>query len=97
MKRQVVICYDIPTTKRRTKIADLLAGYGTRVNDSVFELSLSPTKLAKLKIQLIEILDPKQDSLRLYNICENCLFKSEVLCQESPPFTPAMTTFFDDL
>jgi CRISPR-associated protein Cas2 len=39
-----VISYDIPDDKRRKKIADLLEGYGQRVQYSVFECQLNREK-----------------------------------------------------
>jgi CRISPR-associated protein Cas2 len=39
-----VVTYDISIDKRRTKLSDLLEGYGVRVNYSVFEVELSEAK-----------------------------------------------------
>jgi len=91
MLRNILVCYDTPSTKRRNKIADLLKGYGSRVNFSVFELLINDTKLKKLELELSSLLDTKHDSLRIYHICENCLLKSKVLCDEKEPFFPAET------
>ncbi len=51
-------------------------------------ITISDTKLRTLENKLQKLLKPKEDSLRIYHICENCLFKSKVLCDENPPFLP---------
>ncbi|MGD9596231.1 CRISPR-associated endonuclease Cas2 [Wolinella succinogenes] len=89
MKRNILVCYDTPSTKRRTKISDLLSKYGTRVNYSVFELLINDTKLKSLEAKLLSLLKPKEDSLRIYHICENCLYKSKSLCDDKQPFLPS--------
>lgn len=88
MKRNILICYDTPSPKRRTKIANILSKYGTRVNYSVFELIISDTKRNNLEKDLLSLLKPKEDSLRIYHICENCLYKSKSLCDDKEPFLP---------
>jgi len=73
-----VITYDISNDKRRTKLTDLLGGYGIRVNYSVFEVELNESKKEKLlyEIELKKLIDKKYDSLRFYHLCENCIAKS---------------------
>jgi CRISPR-associated protein Cas2 len=94
MLRRILACYDISDTKRRTKVSDLLAGCGVRANYSVFELTISDTKLRKLEQELSKIIKPKTDSLRIYHICENCLMKSKTLCDEAEPFMLADNVIF---
>ena len=69
----------------------MLEGYGVRVNYSVFELIINDTKLKKLQTELQKILKSKEDSLRIYHICENCLYKSKSLCDDKEPFLPLET------
>ncbi|MBL0709340.1 MAG: CRISPR-associated endonuclease Cas2 [Sulfurimonas sp.] len=73
-----VVTYDISNDKRRTKLSDLLATYGQRVNYSVFEIELNESKREKLlyEIELKKLIDKKYDSLRFYHLCENCVPKS---------------------
>lgn len=61
-----IISYDIVTTKRRTKVMQLLKGYGTRVQDSVFECQLSGGELATLSRELRALIDLNTDSIRCY-------------------------------
>lgn len=73
-----VVTYDIANDKNRTKLSDLLSGYGTRVNYSVFEIELTVAKREKLlyEIELQKLINKKYDSLRFYHLCENCVVKS---------------------
>ncbi|MGD9971033.1 MAG: CRISPR-associated endonuclease Cas2 [Sulfuricurvum sp.] len=82
-----LIAYDIPSDRRRTKVSDLLCAYGTRVNDSVFEITLKPSRYLLLKDNLNALIKPKEDSVRIYPLCQKCVLGIETLGDEIPPFT----------
>jgi CRISPR-associated protein Cas2 len=63
-----VVSYDIVDDKRRTKVFKLLKGYGAHVQFSVFECELDDGQLARLKVELLELVDPHLDSVRLYQL-----------------------------
>jgi CRISPR-associated protein Cas2 len=63
-----IICYDIVNDRRRTKVMQLLKGYGTRVQYSVFECYLSAQELARVGRQLRRLIDPTRDSVRCYRL-----------------------------
>lgn len=88
-----LIAYDIPCDRRRGKVSDLLSGYGIRVNDSVFEITIKPGRYLLLKDNLQVLIKPKEDSVRIYHLCQNCIGKTEVLGDEIVPFT-LVNTFF---
>jgi CRISPR-associated protein Cas2 len=81
-----LICYDIEDNKRRKKISDLLEGYGSRVNYSVFEFYLSKKELNEIIKEAEKILDKKNDSFRVYRVCENCVRKSFEVCKRRDVF-----------
>ena len=85
---RVLVTYDIVDDKRRKKVGDILSGYGIRVNESVFECEFK-NKSSKLQMisKLMKILNKKDDSLRIYNICNNCLQQSAELCDRNSPFS----------
>lgn len=69
----VLITYDVNTTtavgrKRLTKIAKECANYGQRVQNSVFECDLDAATLVVVRKMLMDIINEKEDSLRIYNI-----------------------------
>lgn len=80
-----VVAYDIPDNRRRKKVADLLEGYGTRVQYSVFECFLSGVKFKELKKRLKKIFNLSEDSLRFYPLSGHTLSQVEVW--GNPPLT----------
>ncbi|CAH8769619.1 CRISPR-associated endonuclease Cas2 [Paenibacillus dendritiformis] len=77
----VLITYDVSTTsiagqRRLRKVAKLCQNYGQRVQNSVFECNVDAAQFASLKIQLIDMIDEKEDSLRFYQLGNN--YKSKV-------------------
>lgn len=69
----VLITYDVSLMEadgktRLRKVSKLCQNYGQRVQNSVFECHIDAAQLASLKHQLIDIIDPEQDSLRFYQI-----------------------------
>ncbi len=85
-----VIAYDIPDDKRRTKVHKILMGYGKWTQYSLFECFLTRKQLVLLRSKLEEHLVPRQDSVRFYPLCANCVSKVETV--GGPP--PADTVLF---
>ena len=72
---EVLVVYDVETAsaagrKRLRRVAKACEGYGQRVQDSVFECILSDDQLERLRARLSEIIDAKQDSLRIYRLMQ---------------------------
>ena len=74
-----VIAYDIPDDKRRTKIHKILLGYGKWTQYSLFECFLTRKDLVLLRSRLNEHLVAKEDSVRFYPLCANCVSKVETV------------------
>lgn len=75
----VVVSYDIPDDKRRTRVMKTLEGYGRRAQYSVFECELRPADVARLQARLRAIIHEEQDDVRFYPLCDNCLRKVTTL------------------
>ena len=69
----LVIGYDCADDKRRVKVAKILLDYGDRVQYSVFEAELDGELLEEMCRRLAKAIDPEEDSIRIYHICQNCL------------------------
>ena len=69
----VVISYDIPDDKRRLKVMKALEGAGAHAQYSVFECRLSRQDLERLKRRLKDLIEEKEDDVRLYLLCEQCV------------------------
>jgi CRISPR-associated protein Cas2 len=74
-----VVSYDIVDDRRRARVHKLLKNYGTRVQYSVFECQLEAARLAELRQRLKPLLDTRQDSLRAYRLCKDCLQQTVVI------------------
>jgi CRISPR-associated protein Cas2 len=74
-----VIAYDIPDDRRRTKVHKILLGFGKWTQYSLFECFLTRMQLVLLRSKLAEHLEAKQDSVRFYPMCANCLSKVETV------------------
>ena len=67
----VLVTYDVDTTtkagrSRLRKVAQVCKNFGQRVQFSVFELSVSLAQLESFEAKLLDIINPNQDSLRIY-------------------------------
>jgi CRISPR-associated protein Cas2 len=67
-----VVSYDIPDTKRRTKLAKALEDFGDRVQYSVFECILDGNLLDKMVDRIHKIVSLGDDNVRVYTLCANC-------------------------
>lgn len=68
----VLVTYDIAHEKRLRRIATVMEDYGTRVQRSVFECLIEEDQLDELRDELSERIEPGEDSIRLYRICQAC-------------------------
>ena len=73
-----VISYDIPDDQRRTQLAKTLKGFGTRVQYSVFEAHLTHSQFDQMKRAVANIIDPDEDAVRYYVLCNACVGRVEV-------------------
>lgn len=80
----VLITYDVNTTtsegaKRLRHVARCCRDYGQRVQNSVFECLIDNSNFIRLKSQLLSIIDPAMDSIRIYHLGKNYQAKIEHL------------------
>ena len=72
----VLVSYDVATTdpggpRRLHRVAKTCQNYGQRVQYSVFECIVDPAQWAMLRQKLIDVINPKEDSLRFYFLGSN--------------------------
>jgi CRISPR-associated protein Cas2 len=72
----VVVAYDVNTEtpqgrRRLRQVAKTCKKYGQRVQNSVFECSVTPSDYLTLKHGLRKLADLESDSLRFYNLGAN--------------------------
>lgn len=69
----ILVTYDVatdtPEGRRRLRhVAEACLAYGQRVQQSVFECSLSEMQLEALRQRLLAIIEQREDSLRIYRL-----------------------------
>lgn len=79
----VVISYDIPDDKKRTKVNKIISNYGINVQKSVFECDINNEEINQLKNKIEKIINPDFDDLRIYLICNQCNNKVIIISQKS--------------
>ena len=70
---RILVTYDVNTQdregrKRLRRVAKQCMNYGVRVQNSVFECVVDTAQLKLLKKALLDEIDEKKDSLRIYNL-----------------------------
>jgi len=73
-----VITYDITEPRRLNRLRRFLKEYGIRSQRSVFECRLSRAELADIRKYCLSRLDLKEDSVRIYRICDRCMARAFV-------------------
>ena len=68
----IVVCYDITSNRQRLRLHQLLLGYGSPVQKSVFECSLTRQQLLRLRRQTQRLARGPRDSIRYYQLCRQC-------------------------
>ena len=70
---QVLVTYDVSTLtvegrRRLRRVAKVCLDHGQRVQNSVFECLVDPAQLVQMRAQLLDLMDLKMDSLRIYHL-----------------------------
>lgn len=63
-----VVVYDVASDRRRDRLRKLLREYGVPVQESAFEMRLTPAERAALLRQAAGIVDPAEDSVIVYGV-----------------------------
>ena len=75
----VVVSYDIPEDKRRTKVMKTLENFGAHVQYSVFECELKDAAYKRMRERLDKLISPQHDSVRFYFLDEDTVGKIETI------------------
>jgi CRISPR-associated protein Cas2 len=84
-----LITYDVSTTtpagrRRLRRAAQACKDYGQRVQKSVFECLVGPAEWVLLRERLLEIIDPAEDSLRIYPLDADARSRIEHIGRNEP-------------
>lgn len=80
----VLVTYDVNTEtshgkKRLRHVSKVCTDYGQRVQNSVFECSVTPAEFIEIKAKLTKIIDEESDSIRFYLLGKNWHNRVETL------------------
>ena len=72
----VLVSYDVSTVdkkgrRRLRRVAKICQNYGQRVQYSVFECIVDPAQWTIFRQELINVIEPEEDSLRFYFLGSN--------------------------
>lgn len=83
-----LIIYDLPdnkaANKRRVRLHKMLSGYGQWTQYSVFECFLTAVQFAKLQTQIEKLIQPKEDSVRIYVLDTGSVKRTMTYGSEKP-------------
>ena len=80
----ILVTYDVDTSdaagaKRLRRVAKTCERYGVRVQNSVFEVLVTPAQLVTLKSELEGVICAEKDSVRLYRLGKNYLNRVDTI------------------
>lgn len=78
-RRYLVVTYDVPSDRRRTRLAKLLQGFLEHVQKSVFEGPLDDGRAERLRRAVERAIERDEDSIRIYTLCRHCRAATEVV------------------
>ena len=71
MQSLVMVCYDIRDPKRLRRVAELMEGWGVRVQFSIFRCHLDDKGREQLRWKLGQLMEP-EDSILFVPVCAAC-------------------------
>ena len=74
-----IVAYDIANNRRRLKVAKILESWGYRIQESVFQLRLDSTTLARVRLSLAALISDSEDVIHIYPICSSCADRADIL------------------
>ena len=84
----VVVVYDIPDNKRRTKLSNFLEGYGRRIQYSVFECFLDLNEMQQLCQAIGKKVNTEEDNVRFYWLTPEAVSRTLTIGSELPEKPP---------
>lgn len=84
MDGRYLVLYDIADNRRLARAASIVLDYGVRVQRSVYEVCLTPHTLQMLRRRLAAVIDPEEDGVKIFPLCESCAGRRSA-CGATPP------------
>lgn len=71
MKANYLVCYDIRDDRRLRRVFNFTKGHGLHIQYSVFYCRFTWQELKMFKSRLLELIDKRQDDIRIYPLPED--------------------------
>ena len=84
---KLLVAYDIPSDRRRTRVAKALARFGRRIQYSVF-LITTTTNPNDIQEAVSPHVNDEEDDIRIFPLCATCEEKSKALGRARHPEEP---------
>ncbi|MGB9873488.1 MAG: CRISPR-associated endonuclease Cas2 [Hydrogenobacter sp.] len=87
---KVILVYDISIEEPRdqnrlNKVRQVVRKYINHIQKSVFEGELSPSKLERLKNEVLRVVDKKRDSVIIYILEDGAFYERQILTDTPDP------------
>ena len=77
----MIAAYDIADPRRLNRVAKVLKDYGTRVQKSIFEVTVDNRVFTEMKDRIEEEIEASEDGVKYFPVCEKCAGTLEVIGQ----------------
>jgi CRISPR-associated protein Cas2 len=77
----MIVAYDIADPKRLARIAKIMLDYGTRVQKSIFEVTLTTPTFLEMKDRIERTIDAEADGVKYFPLCRKCAGTVEIIGQ----------------
>jgi len=78
---ETIVAYDIAEPRRLNKVAKVLKDYGTRVQKSIFEVSVDKRTFIEMKSRIEKRIEESEDGVKYFPLCEKCAGTVEIIGQ----------------
>ncbi len=89
----VVVAYDMPCNKRRSRLHKVLSGWLAPVQKSVFEGTMLGRNVDTMVREVERVIDPTVDAVRVYRLCRGCSHTLTLLGTSAPTPDPRAPLF----
>ena len=76
---QYVVCYDISDDARRSRLANCLLDFGSRVEESVFVANLDDALALRMMERVKRLVQENEDRVHVFELCLGCAGKTVTL------------------
>ncbi|MDO9559981.1 MAG: CRISPR-associated endonuclease Cas2 [Syntrophales bacterium] len=77
----LIVAYDIADPKRLSRIAKIMLDYGTRVQKSIFEVTLTTPTFREMKDRVEQVIVNEEDGVKYFPLCQKCAGTLEIIGQ----------------